>query len=450
MTVLVADDEPVIRETLANYLSLGNMGVSVAADGLEAQRQLEARAFDAAVIDLRMPGQDGLALLAWVRDRRPQLPVVMISAYGEVADAVSAMKLGADDYVVKPFDPEELLMRLRKLIDARSLRAAAQAERGPLMDRTADQVLGRSAAAREVDRVVSTVAPKGANVLITGESGTGKEVVARSIHRQSQRDGPFVAVNAGGIPDSLLESELFGFEKGAFTGADSAKPGMFELAGGGTLFLDEIGEMPAALQVKLLRAVQERRIQRLGATELVPIDVRLVAATNRDLEREVAEGRFRQDLYYRLNVIRIKIPPLRERMDDLRILVERIFTRLNAELGTKLRDLTPMARDTLRRHQFPGNVRELENMLERAAIFAPPGAEHVDLSDLAGSASSLEPADLPPAETSSTATLKEIERQTINAALARTGGNRTQAAQQLGISRRTLFNKLRAYGVAED
>lgn len=457
MTVLVADDEAVIRETLKEYLGLSEIDVALAEDGVQAQRRLEERAFDAAVIDLRMPGQDGLALLTWIRGQRPRMPVVMVSAHGEVADAVSAMKLGAEDYVVKPFDPEELLIRLRKLVDASSLKAAAEAEKVVAADYATEGGLGRSPAAREVDRVVSTVAPKGSTVLVTGESGTGKELVARSIHRQSGRRGPFVAVNAGGIPDSLLESELFGYEKGAFTGAAAAKPGMFELATRGTLFLDEIGEMPAVLQVKLLRAVQDKRIQRLGATELVPIDVRMVAATNRDLEQEVAEGRFRQDLYYRLNVIRIEIPPLRDRIEDLPLLITRILDRLNAQLGTGLRGVAPGTLEALRRYRFPGNVRELENMLERAAIFAAPDAELVEISELpalvsvpalveGAAANRLAVSERDAEGGAAVVLLRDVERRAIRDALASTDGNRTRAAELLGISRRTLFNKLREYG----
>ena len=441
MRVLVADDERNIRESLRSFLELDGNEVVAADNGLAAQRRLQEEPFAAAIVDLKMPGMDGLELLRWIRAERPRLPVIMISAYGEVADAVTAMKLGAHDYVVKPFDPEELVLRLGKLVEAQALRDHAEVASRGAADSAPE--LGDSPPMATIAALVRKVAPTPATVLITGESGTGKEVVARTLHHHSRRSGPFIPVNCGGIPDALLESELFGYERGAFTGAAQRKVGMFELAAAGTLFLDEIGEMPGPLQVKLLRAVQDRRIQRLGATAPIPIETRLVAATNRDLEQEVAAGRFREDLYYRLNVVRVHVPPLRDRLTDLPPLAGRILARLNQTVGRQVQGLAPAALAALRGYGFPGNVRELENILERAVIFAE--GTTIEAADL-----KLGDIGIPPPGAGSehaAGTLKENERTMIAAALARWEGNRTRAAAELGITRRTLFNKLRQYGL---
>lgn len=443
MKVLVADDERNIRESLRSLLELEDNEVVTAENGLAAQRRLQEESFGAAIVDLKMPGMDGLELLRWIRSERSRLPVIMISAYGEVNDAVTAMKLGAHDYVVKPFDPEELVLRLGKLVEVQALRDHAEVASRDTAESPAE--LGESPPMAAIAALVRKVAPTPATVLITGESGTGKEVVARALHRHSRRTGPFIPVNCGGIPDTLLESELFGYERGAFTGAAQRKAGMFELAAAGTLFLDEIGEMPGQLQVKLLRAVQERRIQRLGATSSIPIETRLVAATNRELEQEVAAGRFREDLYYRLNVVRVHVPPLRERLIDLPQLAGRILARLNQSMGRQIQGLTPGALAVLADYPFPGNVRELENILERAVILTEGtaiGNADLDLRSTGGGAG----ARLPDAKRSS-GTLKENERALIVAALSRWEGNRTRAAAELGITRRTLFNKLRQYGL---
>ena len=443
MRVLVADDEPNIRDSLRRYLELDGAEVVTADNGLAAQRRLQQETFAAAVIALRMPGMDGLELLRWLRAERPRLPVIMVSAYGEVADAVAAMKLGAGDYLVKPFDPDELVLRLSKLVEAQALRDHAEAAGRTAGD--AHPALGESAAMIRIEALLRKVAPTPSTVLVTGESGTGKEVAARALHHHSARSGPFIPVNTGGIPEALLESELFGHERGAFTGATQRRIGMFELAATGTLFLDEIGEMAPQLQVKLLRAVQERRIQRLGGSAAVPVDARLIAATNRDLEEEVAAGRFREDLYYRLNVVRIHLPPLRERLEDLPLLAGHVLARLNRAMGRQIEGLSPAALRVLGGYRFPGNVRELENILERAVIFAE--GTGIGPDDL----------DLGPAQPGQAAaaaeqaafrgTLKEQERLLIEAALARWEGNRTRAAEELGITRRTLFNKLRQLGL---
>jgi two-component system, NtrC family, response regulator AtoC len=435
--VLVADDEKNIRESIASYIAAEGIETSTAPDGAAARARLETDVFDALVLDLRMPGMGGLAVLEWLRDNGPRVPTIVISAYSEVNDAVAAMKLGARDYLVKPFDPEELLLRLRRLFAESAL--ASQAEAGRLAGGAAESGtgtwIGDGEKMRAVRSLVERVAPTPSTVLITGESGTGKEVIARLIHALSATpNGPFVAINIGGIPDTLLESELFGYEKGAFTGAADRKRGMLELASSGTLFLDEIGDMPMALQVKLLRVLQERRVQRLGGTTAIPINARVIAATNRDLEALLEEGKFREDLYYRLNVIRIEVPPLRERREDIPRLAGLLLEKLNRERGRKVSGLEPEALARLQAYGFPGNVRELENRIERAHILC--AGNLIGVRDLGEPFAS-------PARTPKQGRLKDHEREMIEKALARNGGNRTKAAAELGISRRTLQNRLK-------
>jgi two-component system response regulator AtoC len=368
------------------------------------------------------------------------VPTIIISAYGDVRDAVAAMKLGARDYLVKPFDPEELLLRLRRLFSESAL--ARQAEVGrQAVDAAvpgADAWIGDGEKMRQVRSLVERVAPTSSTVLITGESGTGKEVIARLIHALSANpDGPFAAINIGGIPDTLLESELFGYEKGAFTGAADRKRGLLELASAGTLFLDEIGDMPMHLQVKLLRVLQERRVQRLGGTLAIPINARIIAATNRDLEALLKEGKFREDLYYRLNVIRIEVPPLRERREDIPRLAGHFVEKLNRARGRKLSGLDPDALERLQAYAFPGNVRELENRIERAHILCI--SDRITARDLGEPFATV--TRLP-----KLGRLKDQERALIESTLARHGGNRTRAAAELGISRRTLQTRLKEMG----
>ncbi len=442
MRVLVADDEKNIRQSIASYISAEGMEAAAAADGAEAQALLTQQSFDAMVLDLRMPVMDGLSLLAWLKEEGPPVPVIVISAYGDVRDAVEAMKLGAWDYLVKPFDPEELLIRLRRLLEERALRNREEAGRLSVSasgDAAAGGVwIGDGEKMRAVRSLVEKVAPSTTTVLITGESGTGKEVIARLINSLSaDPGGPFVAVNIAGIPETLLESELFGFEKGAFTGAAERKRGMIELAASGTLFLDEIGDAPPSIQVKLLRVIQERKVQRLGGTQLIPINARIVAATNRPLEEMVAQGKFREDLFYRLNVIRVEIPPLRERAEDIPRLAGRVVEKLNRERGRRVKGIEPEAMARLSAYPFPGNVRELENRIERAYILC--AGDVITARDLG------EPFTAP-ARPPRQGRLHDQERDLIRKTLARHGGNRTRAAEELGISRRTLQNKLKEMG----
>ena len=443
MKVLICDDEENIRGLLKRFLALDDIECDTAENGLSAQRYLRENHYDALVVDLKMPGLDGIGLLKWVRAEGFRMPMIMISAHGDISDAVTALKEGAQDYVIKPFDPEELVFKIKSLTEAQNLKNLVEGEKKE------SQLVGDSTAMLQIKEIIKKIAPSPATVLITGESGTGKEVVAREIHGSSSvKDGPFVPINIGGCPENLLESELFGYEKGAFTGAVGRKSGMFELASGGTLFLDEIGDMPLTLQVKILRVLQERKITRLGGTEAIPINARLIAATNKNLEEMVREGTFRDDLFYRLNVVRIQLPPLRERPEDIPLLAAFIIKKLNRTMATKVTGFTPEAIEALKRHHFYGNVRELENILERACIFADSNTIDMKDLDLAGSVArgmTAKKASLPAEEDG--LTLKEMERNAIIRALHRWEGNRTKASEELGISRRTLINKIAEYGI---
>lgn len=455
LRILIADDEPNIRTTLARYCELEGILATTAENGLSAQRHLQEARFDAVVLDLRMPGLDGLELLHWITESGPGIPAIMISAHGDVADAVEAMRRGAVDYITKPFDPDDLILRLRRAVETDRLRRRVEPTPTP-----APAWHSESAAMQQVLSIAQRVAPTDSTVLITGESGTGKEVLARRIHEASPRAaGPFVAVNLGAVPEQLLESELFGYERGAFTGAQARKPGLFETAGGGTLFLDEIGDMPVHMQVKLLRALQDRRIQRLGGTTPIPIDVRVLAATNANLADRIADGTFREDLYYRLNVFEVTVPALRERRADIAALAAEF-------VAARGRRITPEAVAALERYAFPGNIRELQNIVERAAVLAPgdeitaadlaflPGLGEVDAHPPApaqGSGAAADDTTITPLidllrhTSDGPWTLEQMERAAIEVALLRNEWHRERTAAELGITRRTLLNKIREY-----
>lgn len=444
MRILISDDEENIRNLMKRFFSLDNISCDTAENGLSAQRMIRENAYDALLVDLRMPGLDGLSLIRWLRAEGFRMPVIMISAHGDITDAVSALKEGADDYVVKPFDPEELTIKLKSLVEAANLKSLVEG------GKKSGELIGESPEMLRIKAIIAKAALSSATVLITGESGTGKEVVAREIHRQSNvKDGPFIPINIGGVPENLLESELFGYEKGAFTGAQNRKIGKFELASGGTLFLDEIGDMPLSLQVKILRVLQEKKITRLGGTETIPINARIVAATNKALEEMVKRGTFREDLFYRLNVVRIELPPLRERKEDIPILAAYIIRRLSEDMSSHISGFTPEAIEALKNHHFYGNVRELENIIERAMIFSD--ATTIDVKDL-DLRSSVAKESVRERELQSsvegTLSLKELERSAIISALQRWEGNRTKASEELGISRRTLISKIKEYGIS--
>lgn len=440
MRVLIVDDEDNLRKTLARYLSTEGWEISEASNGLSAKKILEEKTFDAMALDLRMPGMDGLELLEWLMSEGPAVPVLMMSAFGDVGDAVNAMKAGASDYLVKPFDPEELILRIRKAAISQRYRF----RQDPLDENSGESIpLSLDTAMKPVIDLLDKASPSDATILITGESGTGKEVAARYIHSHSRRSGAaFVAVNLGGLPEGLIESELFGYEKGAFTGAESRRIGYFEAANGGTLFLDEIGELPGALQVKILRALQEKKIQRLGGTGVIPVDVRIVAATNRDLEKAVAAGSFREDLYYRLNVIRATLPPLRERPADIPFLARLFLHRLTGDRRDRASELSPAALNLLSTYDFRGNVRELENMMERAVILSEDSVLQPRDFALPGGSEAVSP--LP------AGTLKQMEVQMIMDTLLRNEGHREKTASELGISRKTLLNKMKEYDIRRD
>ena len=447
MRILVVDDETNIRNLICTYLELEHFETDSAENGLSAQRLLTEHTYDAVLLDLKMPGMDGLELLQWIRHEGFRMPVIMISAHGEIPDAVAALKEGAQDYLTKPFDVEELLIRLTSLIENYHLKNRIETVTD--VDKINQLLVGSSKPIQQIKQVISKISDSMATVLITGESGTGKEVVARQIHQQGKNPlSPFVAVNIGGVPGNLLESELFGYEKGAFTGANNRKNGMFELANGGTLFLDEIGDMPMELQVKLLRVLQERKMNRLGGVQPIPIDARIIAATNRNVEEMVREGTFREDLFYRINVVRIVIPPLRERKEDIPLLAADIVRKLNRKMGLSIQGLSVDALKALKEHPFYGNVRELENILERAMIFSTSDTlkiEDITLTgvklhetDNDGSSPGINSID-------DAKSLKDIEQEAIIRALHRWEGNRTKAAKELGISRRGLINKINDY-----
>ena len=452
--ILVVDDELSMREFLQILLAKQGHAVVTAGDLAGAMERFREVEPDLVVTDLRLGRESGLDVLRQVKAESPQTEVVMVTAFATAENAVQAMKLGAHDYVLKPFKVDELLLVVGKALEHRALVAENRVLRHQVGARRAggDEILGESPPIREVRQLVEKLAPTRTTVLVTGESGTGKEVVARAIHaRSDRRDQPFVAINCGAIPEGLIESELFGHEKGSFTGAVDAKPGLFEVAGSGTLFLDEVGELPLPVQVKLLRALQERRIRRVGWNADVAASARIIAATNRDLEAEVKAGRFREDLYYRLNVIQLRMPPLRDRRGDIPTFLEAFLRRFAAELGRPEAAFTPDALEMLVAWQWPGNVRELANVVERAATLADGPLIGPDALPpaLRGAEPRATPADLPTSGVDLQAHLDAVERRALEQALERTGGNKTEAARLLALSFRSFRYRLAKFGIGE-
>jgi len=429
--VLIVDDEPDLCELLA--ITLQRMEIpSVAVHSLAAARSALAEGlFTCCLTDLRLPDGDGLELVAWIQERHPGLPVAVITAHGNVESAVRALKSGAFDYLSKPLD----LAELRRVV--------VQALRGSPRQPSTRPLLGESAPMQALRTLVARVARGQAPVHIAGESGSGKELVARLIHDSGpRRDGPFVAVNCGAIPAELLESELFGHKRGAFTGAVADHPGLVQAASGGTLFLDEVAELPLHMQVKLLRVIQERTLRPVGAATEVPVDVRWLSATHQDLARCVADGRFREDLFYRINVIEVRVPPLRERREDLPLLAQHFLERIAAEQGRSPPTLSAEALAALLRHPFPGNVRELENLLERALTLGEgPELQAADLQLRPGAPAAADE------DGALAGQLKDLERQSILGALEQTGGNRTAAAAVLGMTFRQLRYRIKKLGL---
>jgi DNA-binding NtrC family response regulator len=444
--ILVVDDEPAQRELVGGFLRKHGFDVAEAGGGREAVARFKQEAFDLVLTDQRMPDLSGIEVLEAVRSTSPETAVVIITAYGTIETAVSAVKAGAADYLAKPLNLDDLLHRVHRVRERQRLVAENRELREALAERhRVEGVIGDSGRMQEVLSLVRRVAPSDATVLIRGESGTGKELIARALHYASPRAvGPLVKVNCAALAESLLEAELFGHEKGAFTGAVASRKGRFELADGGSIFLDEIGDLPHHLQVKLLRVLQEREFERVGSSRPIRVDVRLLAATHRNLEALVREGRFREDLYYRINVVTIVLPPLRERREDLLPLIEHFLSAFAGKNGKTLRGLTREAREALLRYDYPGNIRELENLIERAVVLTRDdviGVEDLPLALEAPASESGEEAGL-------IAAVEGLERRMIREALAKADGTQTRAAELLGISERVLRYKLRKYGLS--
>jgi len=465
--ILIVDDEDGLRWVLEKSLRNAGHDVTTAADGEAALREAERRTFDLIFLDVRMPGMDGLTALGRLRESRPDALVVVMTAHGTMETAIQAMQRGAYDYLTKPFDIDEAMLLTERALAARRLtQEVAQLKSGLQEVWEFGAIVGRHPRMQEVYKTIGRVAATDVTVLLRGESGTGKELVARAVHLYSRRAGkPFVAVSGAAIPATLLESELFGHERGAFTDAKERKLGKLELAHGGTMFLDEVGDMPLELQVKLLRALQERTFERVGGHEPIRVDVRILAATNRDLEALIKEGRFREDLYYRLNVVSVNLPPLRERRRDIPLLVEHFLAKYAAQLGHRL--VAPAALDRLVGYEWPGNVRELENVIQRAIVMATGGViltEHLPIGPVSAAASGAIDATLEEViehrlldcvrglREQQSANLYDlmvglVEKPLLRAVLRETEGNQVRAAQLLGINRNTLRKKLKEHGI---
>lgn len=453
--ILIADDEPNLRRVLGAQLARDGHEVHLVADGGEALAWLKESHIDLLICDLKMPVMDGMQLLREALALYPSLPVIMITAHGTVDNAVGALKTGAFDYITKPFDQEELRIIVRKALKTQEFAAREATPAATTSENSRYGIIGSSPAIVEVYDVIDRVADSPTTVLVTGESGTGKELVARALHDSSSRaDKPFIKVNCAAIPRDLIESEFFGHERGAFTGAVASKPGRFELASGGTLFLDEIGSIPLETQVKLLRALQESEFERVGGIRTLKVDVRLVAATNTDLKKQTEEGSFREDLFYRLNVVEVRLPALRERLTDIPLLVDHFVQKYNQRLGKALVGMSAEALNILTAYSWPGNVRELENVLERAILFADGDrvfTEHLPAEMVQSrppSALGQEREDVGLKE-QVRAAVSQLERQLIYRALEQMNGNVTHTARVLKLSRKGLQLKMKELGLRD-
>ncbi len=439
--ILVVDDEAIMRESLCDWLRDVGHQVVTAENGPQALEIIEKEKPGIVIADLVMPGMDGIELLKKAKEISPGIEVIIITAYGSIPTAITAMRAGAYDYIEKPFCPEKAELLVEKLTEHQRLIEENISLRQKLEERYQfENIIAKSPKMQQIIEVIKVVAKSNATVLITGDSGTGKELVARAVHSQSYRkDKPFVAVSCAALPESLLESELFGHEKGAFTGAYAQRRGKFEVANRGTLFLDEIGEMSANIQVHLLRVLEEKEFTRVGGNELIKVDVRVISATNKDMKKAITGRQFREDLYYRLNVVTIQLPPLRERKEDILLLAQHFLKKFAVENQKEISDFSPEATDFLLKYEWPGNVRELENAIERAVILAKNS--YIELADLPQE--NILPTHLAPAGRS----LRDVEREHILTVLSATDGNYSEAARILGISRVTLYNKIEAYGL---
>ncbi len=443
--ILVVDDEEIVRNSWVDWLREDGYYVEAAENGLKGLEMIKERPWDVAMVDLKMPKMDGLELLEKAKAINPEMHVIIITAYATVHTAVQAIKMGAYDYLIKPCEPEEISMLLKRLTESQTLAKEVSYLRKELTKRYYfHDLISKSPKMREIFDFARSVSKSNSTILILGESGTGKELLARAIHNESLRPhGPFVAVSCVALPETLLESEFFGHEKGAFTGAVALKKGKFEIADRGSIFLDEIGDITPKLQLSLLRAIQEKEIVRLGGTGPIKLDIRIIAATNKDLKKAAAEGKFREDLYYRLNVISIEMPPLRQRKEDIPALVQHFIQKFNTELGKNVQKMSEEALIALMKHDWPGNVRELENAVERAMVVAREGV--IKLEELHLASSGIKDEALQYGDKS----IKSLERQHILRILDETNWNIQKSAEILDIDRVTLYSKIKKYGLKE-
>lgn len=440
INILIVDDDMIVRESMGNWLEEEGYTVDTSEDGLSGLEKIKTKNYDLAVVDIKMPGMDGIELLKLSKEMFPDLPILVMTAYASVDTAVQAMKDGAFDYIVKPFDPENVSHIIKRAVKFKMLEKENILLRQELEKKYGfDEIIGRSKKMEEIFELIRTVAESEAVIMIRGESGTGKELIARAIHANSKRKyGPLVALSCGALPDSLLESELFGYEKGAFTGANYSRKGRIEMATGGTLFLDEIGDISPKTQVDLLRVLQERIIYRLGSTKPIKVDIRVLSATHRNLEEAIRDGSFREDLYYRLNVVTINVPPLRDRKEDIPLLANHFLQKFTLANAKKVEGTSGEAMEILIHYDWPGNIRELENVIERAVVVCKtdeivPG----DLSEVIKNGSrETEPR-----------TLNESEKQHISRILSKNNWNIKKSAEELGIDRATLYNKIKKYKI---
>lgn len=441
--ILLAEDDEIMRISVYDSLKKVGWQVDEAQDGLEAAKLFEQNQYNLVISDIRMPGMDGLTLLEKIRQQSPDTEVFIMTAYGSVDDAIDCLRRGAADYVLKPFDMDDLIIRVSRILENQEVKTKCEVLEAACISDHDRKLYGTSPAMQQVYSLIDQTAPTNSTILITGESGTGKELAARAIHKGSQRcKKPFVSINCAAIPEGLMESELFGHEKGAFTGAEQKRKGKFELADQGTLLLDELGDLPGPLQAKLLRVLQESQFERVGGSKTISVDVRIIACTSKDLQKEMEAGNFRQDLLYRLQVIPLKMPPLREHKDDIEELCQVFLEEFSLQQGRKL-TISSEAVTVLQQYDFPGNVRELRNLMERASVLCR-GLE-IGTTDL--------PAEMnlqaiqQPANFTLSEQLAITEKQCVQAALVKCAGNRTEAAKLLGISRKNLWEKMKTYDI---
>ena len=440
MNIMIVDDERIVRESLFHWFEKGGHTVDTAASGFEALEKLEKFPFDLMFVDIKMPGMDGIELLEKVKTNFPETIVIIITAYGSIESAIQAMKIGASDYLLKPFKPNYLSLVMEKVSQQVKLTSEYHYLKGRLEKITRfDNIIGQSPPMMKIFELIKDVATSDTSILLTGETGTGKELIAKAIHAKSKRSHyPFIAINCGAFPDTLLESELFGHKKGAFTDAKQSRKGFLEVVSGGTLFLDEIGEISAKMQVDLLRVLDEKKITKIGTRQPIDVDFRLISATRRNLSKAISAGKFREDFYYRINVITISIPPLRERKEDIPLLADHFLEKYSHETAKRVDRITPGTMAQLKHYTWPGNVRELENAIERAVVLSKSRTlTSKDFSFL----------EVPAAPRADTPTLKELEKQYIIDVLNKCGDNITQAAKILGINRVTLHKKINRMGL---